>query len=142
MESSLEGFVERFLNRLEGVKSTGDEQWQARCPAHDDKRPSLSVTANDDRILIHCFAGCGAEEILANVDLSLSDLFDKPLERGPIRKRDRWNERGLLNQLMPDVDVVLIAANQVTEGKPLSTVDHRRLCDAHERILSAWEMVA
>jgi putative DNA primase/helicase len=34
-------------------------QWQARCPAHDDHDPSLSVCEGDDgRILVHCHAGC------------------------------------------------------------------------------------
>ena len=134
--------LETLLTRLEKVSEKSTGQYAALCPAHDDHNPSLSVTANDDRILVHCFAGCGAEEILASVDLSLSDLFDKPMERGPIRKHDRWNERGLFKQLIPEIDVVLMAANQVTEGNPLSTGDHRRLCDAHNRILSARGMVA
>ena len=134
--------VDRLLSRLEGVKQTSSNQYMARCPAHEDHNPSLSVAVKDGRILLHCFAGCCAHEILANVDLSLSDLFDKPLERGPIRKRDRWNERGLVKQLMPEIDAVLIAANQVAEGKPLSAVDQRRLCDAHKRILSVVELVA
>ena len=136
----MERCLDTLLSRLEKVSEKSTGQYAALCPAHDDHNPSLSVTANDDRILVHCFAGCGAEEVLASVDLSLSDLFDKPLERGPIRHR--WSERGLLKQLMPDVDVVLIAANQVIEGKPLSSVDHQRLRDAHKRILSAREMVA
>ena len=134
--------INRLLSRIDGVRETAPDQYAARCPSHDDKSPSLSVRAVDDRVLVHCFSGCDAEEIMAAVGLSLSDLFDKPLERGPIRKRDRWRERGLLKQLMPDVDVILIAANQVIEGSPLSGVDHQRLCDAHKRIVSAWEMVA
>lgn len=35
-----------------------------RCPAHDDRVPSLSVRAGRTRILLHCFAGCSAEDIL------------------------------------------------------------------------------
>src|SRR5262245_28022373 len=44
------------LGRLRGV--TGSRpQWSARCPAHADSRPSLSVTElNDGTLLIHCFA--------------------------------------------------------------------------------------
>ena len=36
--------TERLLERLEAVKPTGERRWQARCPAHDDRTPSLSVT--------------------------------------------------------------------------------------------------
>jgi hypothetical protein len=33
--------------------------WSARCPAHDDHNPSLSITEDrDGRVLLHCFAGC------------------------------------------------------------------------------------
>jgi putative DNA primase/helicase len=35
-----------------------------RCPAHDDRRPSLSVRVGRSRLLLHCFAGCAASEIL------------------------------------------------------------------------------
>ena len=45
-----------LLERLEGVISTGADRWYARCPAHDDRSPSLSVTDTGDRVLIHCFA--------------------------------------------------------------------------------------
>jgi len=30
----------------------------ARCPAHDDKNPSLSLKDEDGKILVHCHAGC------------------------------------------------------------------------------------
>lgn len=28
------------------------------CPAHDDRHPSLSVSVRNERLLVHCFAGC------------------------------------------------------------------------------------
>jgi phage/plasmid primase-like uncharacterized protein len=39
-----------------------------RCPAHDDKHPSLSITdGSDGRLLVHCFAGCDGTEVLAHL---------------------------------------------------------------------------
>lgn len=35
-----------------------------RCPAHDDRTPSLSVRPGRTRLLLHCFAGCDASAIL------------------------------------------------------------------------------
>jgi len=36
-----------------------------RCPAHDDRDPSLSVTqGRDGRVLVHCFAGCGQMDVI------------------------------------------------------------------------------
>jgi hypothetical protein len=34
------------------------------CPAHADRRPSLSVRPGRTRLLLHCFAGCAPREIL------------------------------------------------------------------------------
>jgi hypothetical protein len=35
-----------------------------RCPAHEDRGPSLSWRLEGDKALIHCFAGCTFREIL------------------------------------------------------------------------------
>ena len=79
---------------------------------------------------------------MASVGLALSDLFDNPIEHGnPIPKRDRWNARALVKQLAPELAVVLIASHQISSGNPLSAVDQRRLCDAHERLLNAMRLV-
>jgi hypothetical protein len=48
----------------------------ARCPAHDDRSPSLSVAEGvDGRTLIYCHAGCPPERIVAALGLSWADLF-------------------------------------------------------------------
>ena len=39
--------IDRVLERLERVRPSGGG-WSARCPAHDDRKPSLSVTVADD----------------------------------------------------------------------------------------------
>jgi hypothetical protein len=66
-----------------GSKHRGGS-WQ--CPAHDDRFPSLSVRQGDDRVLVHCHAGCSAEAICAALGLSLADLFDAPADR-PAQRR-------------------------------------------------------
>lgn len=46
------------------------------CPAHDDHKHSLSVSAgNDGKILLHCHAGCSLESILAAIGVNPQDLF-------------------------------------------------------------------
>jgi hypothetical protein len=50
--------------------------WIARCPAHPDRAPSLSIREGDGgRILLHCFTGCTVEAICAALRIKLSDLF-------------------------------------------------------------------
>ena len=61
--------AETILERLEMVRKTGSNKWIARCPAHDDGTPSLSVTEidNGNRVLIHCHGGCGALDVLESI---------------------------------------------------------------------------
>ncbi len=69
--------IQEFLNRLQGVRKAGNG-WIAKCPAHEDKQASLSVSTGDDgRLLIHCHAGCGVENILEALGLEMTDLFNK-----------------------------------------------------------------
>jgi len=71
----MEGPLKRLAARLEGVRRNG-HGWVARCPAHDDREPSLSLSEGDDgRALLHCHAGCPTEHILAAVGLELRELF-------------------------------------------------------------------
>ena len=67
--------VSDFVSRLNSPRKTG-RGWQAHCPAHDDRQASLAVSAGEDgRILLRCFAGCRAQEVVAALGLSMKDLF-------------------------------------------------------------------
>jgi putative DNA primase/helicase len=48
--------------------------WEACCPAHDDTSPSLSITPGQDKVLLHCFAGCTYDEIVTGLGLQPADL--------------------------------------------------------------------
>ena len=57
--------AEDLAHRLEKPKKQG-KGWMACCPAHDDKKPSLSITdGNEGKTLLTCFAGCTFTEITA-----------------------------------------------------------------------------
>ena len=67
--------VSRVLGLLDGVKVDGGG-WVARCPAHDDRTPSLSVGEGDGgRALINCYAGCDVGAVLSAIGLQTKDLF-------------------------------------------------------------------
>ena len=70
-----------LLSRLEAVRPVKGG-WQARCPAHPDKSPSLSITESDGRVLLKCFAGCETSAIVAAMGLEMSDLFTEPKANG------------------------------------------------------------
>jgi hypothetical protein len=56
------------------ITGTGPS-WQACCPAHPDLNPSLAITETREGVLlVHCFAGCETEDVLAHLDLTLQHL--------------------------------------------------------------------
>lgn len=58
----IEQQARELVERLRGHWSPSGGM--CRCPAHQDRRPSLSIRAGRTRILLHCFAGCEAADIL------------------------------------------------------------------------------
>jgi len=50
--------------------------WEARCPIHNDRKPSLSLSIGDNRaVLLRCHAGCPLEAITAALGMKVKDLF-------------------------------------------------------------------
>ncbi len=68
--------VQEFLSYLNGVKRCND-YYIAKCPAHDDKKQSLSIREGDGgKVLVNCHAGCQTEDIVASLSLTVKDLFN------------------------------------------------------------------
>lgn len=97
--------LDDFITRFEKPKRTANG-YVCRCPAHDDKTASLSISQSDTgKILVKCFAGCAVEDVVGRVGLKLSDLMppkeekrvDKPRTIGPvIEAYDYEDENGVL----------------------------------------------
>ena len=67
--------IELVLARLATVQQRQGGGWQARCPAHEDRHPSLSIDETDDgRVLLHCFAGCARARVLDAIGLREPDV--------------------------------------------------------------------
>lgn len=68
--------IDDFLTYFDGVDKVDNNQWMAKCPAHDDEKASLAIsTGKSGSILIHCHADCDKEDVLEAVGLSTQDLF-------------------------------------------------------------------
>src|SRR5947209_3719154 len=79
-------YLRDLLDGLKGIERRG-EGWTARCPAHDDRDPSLSISTGDDgRILLHCHAGCSVEAICRALGVRVAKLFN-----GECRSTSRLN---------------------------------------------------
>ena len=70
--------ADAVLQKLTRIKKSGTG-WIARCPAHEDRSPSLSITEKNGRILLYCHAGCTAEAICKALGIQVRDLFTEPM---------------------------------------------------------------
>ena len=124
-----------LLHRLDGVRQMSRDRWMARCPAHSDRSPSLSVRDTGDRVLVHCFAGCATEDVLAAVGLTFRDLYSDPWKAA----YHAATAQGAVKLQSPDPAeverlVVQIARDDLAAGKTLSVEDRARYELAIERL--------
>lgn len=65
---------EAFIDLLEDAHFSGSGV-MARCPAHEDRRRSLSVNEAENKILVKCQAGCATPAVVKALGLEMRDLF-------------------------------------------------------------------
>lgn len=135
--------ADALLERLDSVRATGRETWLARCPGHQDDKPSLSVRElPDGRVLVHCFAGCGVEEVLAAVGLDFDALFPPRAVAHPIaRERLPFPAFDMLRALADEALIVLVVASRAAAGEPMTAADAKRVALAADRFMSARELL-
>lgn len=135
--------ADALLSRLEKVRKVGNGKWMACCPAHADKSASLSIRETDDgRVLVHCFAQCGVDEVLGSLGMDASALF-------PPREQSKHFAKGkpsldpfqALRALADDAVVVLVACRMALNGESLTENDMNRLSESAGRFQDARTFV-
>ena len=97
----------KLLARGLGPREVGGGEWSARCPAHDDRKASLSFRIGDDRpVVVTCHAGCEVAAIADAAGMRLRDFSapgdDEEPGRGIVRLADveerevEWLAPGLI----------------------------------------------
>jgi hypothetical protein len=133
--------AQKVLDRLARVKQTGTGRWIACCPSHEDRSPSLSVRETDDgRVLLWCFASCGAGDVLAAIGLRMSDLFDKPISHHLPPIRGGFSARELLELNAHEATVAAMLTSDA-QGRQLTPDENARLMQAAARLGKAQAMV-
>lgn len=128
--------IEVLLHRLDKVREMGTPgKWMARCPAHDDKTPSLSISLRCESIALYCHAGCSTEDVLDSIGLTFSDLYrkEKANYQAAIANRGKKSHRHL-NPYDVDVMVLRLAKEDLEAGRALSVEDMARVALAAERV--------
>lgn len=139
--------IDRLLPKLERVKQTGSDRWIARCPAHDDDSPSLSIRERPDGVLlVKCWAGCGAAEIIESVGLRLRDLFPRDLsrdtQRPPLRPGQRWLPSDALRGILDAALLTLTCAEDLANGRQIPEATRIRLAKSAGAIWAACTEVS
>lgn len=128
-----------IISQLSKVKPNGRGQYIACCPSHNDKHPSLAIRHTDDgKILLKCFSGCSAHEIVNSIGLSLTDLFPTQSNySAPIK--NPFPASSVLRCIQSEALIVVTAACNMANGVVLLKEDLERLMIAAERIGGAYE---
>ncbi len=132
--------VDAILSQCAMIRETGPGKFIARCPAHDDRSPSLAIReCNDGRVLLHCFAGCEVESVLTAIGLTFSELYpEKPgsdISHKPVRQR--FDARQVLATLDHELLVASIIGADFLEQKEIDEETWDRLGTAVHRINTA-----
>lgn len=130
--------TDTLLQRLDGVRSNGEGRWSARCPAHEDRSPSLSVRELDDgKILLHCFSGCDVAAVLSALGLDMAALFPpREIQHGKPERRP-FPAVDILKAIAFEATVVCVAASTLLAGEAFNNTDRDRLTLAAARIHAA-----
>ncbi len=73
-----------------GAKQVRVDRWKAKCPAHEDSKPSLLITAaKNGNVLIRCWAGCDAGDVVKALGLEWKDLCAEGKPNGKTNGRRR-----------------------------------------------------
>ena len=121
-----------IIERLEHCRATGSNRWIARCPAHKDSSPSLVITQPDnDRVLIHCHAGCPPGAILDALRLDWGALMPD--------KDSSYSATRITPKDTPIVDEMLveISKSMLARGERMSELDKQTVLNAKLRLLRA-----
>lgn len=144
--------VERLVAALDAAgcrprqgESAG--KWSARCPAHDDSSPSLSIGSIEGQALLYCHTGCDTADVMAALGLGMADLFDnrhgreyrysdgRIVHRYYDAGRKRFRQSG---NTKPDGKAALYRLEQirhaVAEGKPVLVVEGEKDVHAAESL--------
>lgn len=115
------------------ANQTGPDRWMGHGTCHGSKRhKDFSIKRTNDRILLHCFAGCTLSTICESLGLQIKDLFADGLASDPPRRREAAQERDRQRQ-----EQAVAAQRQGRRIDALKAADYH-IRSRHEIDISGW----
>lgn len=139
--------VQKLLERLQRVSKHSNDRYRAVCPAHDSKHNTQSLAIremSDGTVLLTCFAGCSAADVIAAVGLEFKDLFPDRGEQIDHRRKpgqpSHWQSmKQALETVREEVLIVTLTAYDVANCRKISKEDSDRVVQAAARIRAACD---
>ena len=131
--------INDVLSKLDGVKQVGTNKWKAKCPVHNDKNPSMTVSVKDNKVLCYCFS-CQAtgKDVAAALGLPVSSLFENPMTVD----KSEWRKKKLLEEKTSDEMFLKIYQSWEQAGKYIPWSDKKRYKIAINRVQSIENILA
>ena len=130
--------LEVLLSRLDKVEKLTPGAHQARykacCPAHDDKNPSLSITlANSGAILLKCWSGCSAHDVISAVGMEMTQLFPDKREHHSRPAKRPFSADQAAKSVSADAMLLAMVAGKLRKNEQLTKEEMDAVLDAHTR---------
>jgi len=137
--------IHDFLSRCERVRESAPGRFRAMCPCHESKTKSQTMSVRetaDGTVLVKCFAGCGALEIIKKVGMKPAELFPREykapmVQRGPAKPNHWHAKQDAMRTIMREVQLVGLVASDIAEGKRVPAQDAERCAEAVVKITIA-----
>ena len=97
LSTTMSEVLDRVLVKFPGARQTANDQYTAKCPAHDDRHASLCLGIGEKGVVLHCQAGCSTKDVLSAVGLTLADLF-------PARESSNGKHNGTGKRIVAQYD--------------------------------------
>ena len=109
------------LTRAKPIGNAGS--FSGLCPAHDDRSASLSITLENDKILLYCHTGCTIDDICISLGIEQTGLFasrdEKPINKVPVPPKLVKEQKRMKANINSDGKVVFFSSKhnkKVTES--------------------------
>jgi putative DNA primase/helicase len=87
--------VDDIVRDLQAKRS--GSTWMAKCPAHEDRTPSLAIRKSQGKILLHCHAGCNQRDVINALKArGVWESEERDCVRRIVATYDYWDEYGKL----------------------------------------------
>ena len=135
LQKTFNDIVER--TRAKPIGNAGS--FSGLCPSHDDKSASLSITLENDKILLYCHTGCTIDDICLSLGIEQTDLFapidEKQINRVPFSQKAESEQKRMKADINTEGKVVFFSSKHKKKLLNLSATPTLKLMGKRHTML-------